>query len=282
MPGDDLRRRVGGLPWPKPADHETAEPATGEIWRASWGGTSLLVLITGTSEAAVTVAAMTAPETGDEQTLVLTADASPLHGVPFHVWLGVRAELPIRALDERIGSVPDTFMEQVRTDPGGGFAPITSALDDRAGLRADLEERIAALTAAEWQPTQTGPALRDLVGVRPGQLAKAIGILPGDATQIYERRRPLDDEAVQRVAATFNLEADAVVAATTPQIPSEILSLFDHPRRCRLVRRRARQEGTSEVAVMHSIADPLAQMAARTTGHEQPDWESLIDSALAD
>ena len=33
---------------------------------------------------------------------------------------------------------------------------------------------------------------------------------------------------------------------------------------------------------MHSIADPLAQMAARTTGHEQPDWESLIDSALAD
>lgn len=282
MPGDDLRRRVGALPWPKPADDHPAEPATGDVWRASWAGTSLLVLITATSGATVTGAAVTPPETGDEQTLVLTADASPLRGVPFHVWLGVRAELPIRALDERVGSVPHAFMEQVRADAGGDFPPITSFLDDRAGLRADLQERISALAAAEWQSAQVGPGLRDLVGVPPGQFAKALGILPGDATQIYERRRTLDNEAVERVAATFNLETDAVLAATTPLIPAEILSLFDHPRRCRLVRRRARQEGTSEVAVMHSIADPLAQMAARTTGHEQPDWEALIDSALAD
>lgn len=282
MPGDDLRRRVGALPWPKPANDQPAEPARGDIWRASWGGTSLLLLITATSEAAVTGAALTPPETGDEQTLVLTADASPLPGVAFHVWLGVRAELPIRALDERLGSVPDASMARLRTDAGGDFPPITSPLDNRAGLRADLEERIAALAAAEWQPAQAGPALRDLVGLPPGQFAKAIGILPGDATQIYERRRPLDDEAVQRVATTFNLDVDAVIAATRPEIPGEILSLFDHPGRCRLVRRRARQEGTSEVAVMHTIADPLAQMAARTTGHEQPDWASLIDRALAD
>lgn len=282
MPGDNLRRRVNGLPWAMPADDVGNDAATGDLWQASWAHTRLVVLIFVVAENNVTVSPVTEAETGDDRTAILPGDQSPLDGVPFHVWLGLHAVLPQRVLDRRLGPVGPTFRRGLGDKRAAVFPPITSPVDNRSQVRADLEDRLEALSDAEWQPAATGPSIRDLVGVPPGRFAKAVGILPGDAVNVFAQRRALSPPEAERAAAAFNLDVTDVVAATTPVVPAEVISIFDHPRRSRLVHRRAQEIGVTEPEVMRRITGPLLEMAARTTGGAPPDWEALIDDALGD
>ena len=86
-----------------------------------------------------------------------------------------------------------------------------------------------AFAHAEWQEEAEGPGLRELTGVPPGQFAQRVEMLPGDAVQVYERTRPLDDVLIERTAVVFGLPADEIAAATTPRIPADVIVLFDAP-----------------------------------------------------
>jgi hypothetical protein len=282
MPGDNLRQRVNRLPWATPSQDVGGDVATGDLWQATWAHSRLLVLILVVAENNITVSPVTETDTGDERTVVLPGDESPLDGVAFHVWLGLRAVVPQRVLDRRLGPVSPDFRRRLGDTSPRAFPPITSPLDNRSQLRDDVEDRLEALSQAEWQPATTDRSIRQLVGVPPGQFAKAIDILPGDAVNVFARRRRLTPSEADRAATTFNLDLADVVAATTPLVPDEVISIFDHPRRSRLVHRRARETGVTEPEVMLQITAPLLEMAARTTGHTPPDWASLIDDALSD
>jgi hypothetical protein len=282
MPGDNLRRRVNRLPWATAPPDIGGNVAAGDLWQATWARSRLLVLILVVGEKNITVSPVTESETGDDRTAILPGGQSPLDGVPFHVWLGLRAVLPQRVLDRRLGPVGPEFRRQLGDTIPTAFPPITSALDNRSQVRADLEDRLEVLSQADWQPVATDRSIRELVGVPPGQFAKAIDILPGDAVNVFARRRPLTPSEAARAATTFNLEVTDVVAATTPRVPDDVISIFDHPRRCRLVHRRAQKTGLTEPEVMRQITAPLLELAARTTGHTPPNWEALIDDALSD
>lgn len=282
MPGDNLRQRVNRVPWATPPQDIGGDVAAGDLWQATWARSRLLVLILVAAENNITVSPVTETEAGDDGTALLPGDQSPLDGVPFHVWLGLRAVLPQRVLDRRLGPVGPGFRRRLGDTSPAAFPPITSPLDNRSQVRADLEDRLEALSQAEWQPSATGRSIRELVGVPPGQFAKAIDILPGDAVNVFARRRPLTPSEADRAATTFNLDLADVVAATTPVVPDEVISIFDHPRRSRLVHRRAQETGVTEPEVMRQITAPLLEMAARTTGHTPPNWEALIDDALSD
>jgi hypothetical protein len=238
------------------------------------------VLILDMSDDNITVSPVTEPESGDDGTVVLPADHSPLAGVAFHIWLGLRADLPQRVLDRRLGPVGSLFRQGLGETTAGEFPPITSPLDNRSEIRADLEDRLEVLAEAEWQPMLGVTSIRELVGVPPGDFAKAINILPGDAVNIFDRRRPLSPEEADRTAAAFELEVTEVIAAATPVVPAEVISLFDHPRRSRRVHRLAQDSGVTEPEIMRQITAPMLEMAARTTGYAPPDWEALIDDAL--
>lgn len=281
-----LSERLASLPWPTVEDHGTAEPGPGQLWQLSWAHTRLLGFLLDVSEDRMTVAPVTCDDAGDDRTLVLERAESPLAGVPFHIWAGLVAEVPKRTLAQLIGATSPGVAARVRSaqhQPPGTFPPITSPLDNRAELRATIEDDLAELAEASWRPAADASPLRELVPhLRPGALAQVAGIEPGDADQVLNQRWQLDGAQAERVAAAFGLTPDQVREATKVTVDEAIAVRFDRPGRLRVLRARARSRGTTEVEEMTTTVLPLLQAAARTTGHTGPDWDVLIDDALAD
>lgn len=282
MASENLRRRLANLPWPQMED--TPDPNPGDLWLATWNDARVLVYVLSATATTFEVCAATAPLTGHDHTVIVPEDQSPVTGAAVHIWANLHAGLPQRAFDHRLGSAPD-LLDQVAAaaiTPTGAFPPIAGDLDPRREELARLEDNLATVASARWQP-DAPVRLRDLIsGIRPSSLAKATGLEPGDADQVLDGRRELTSRQIDSVANTFDVPASAVAAAARPVIDDEIVALFDQPARTRKLRTRAAASGRTVPEEMYAVALPLMQQAARTTGHEDRNWEALIDDALAD
>ncbi|MEI2652229.1 MAG: hypothetical protein V9G12_08745 [Microthrixaceae bacterium] len=251
-----------------------------------WNDARVLVYVLSAADTAATfeVCAATAPLTGNDHTVVVPEDHSPVTGAVVHVWADVQARLPQRAFDQRLGSAPDLLgrVAAATITPTGSFPPIAGDLDPRREELARLEDDLATVASARWQ-SEVPVRLRDLIsGIRPSSLAKATGLEPGDADQVLDGRRELTPAQIDSVARTFNVPAPAVAAAASPVIDDEVVALFDQPARTRKLRTRAAASRRTVPEEMYAVALPLMQQAARTTGHEDRNWEALIDDALSD
>lgn len=287
MPSERLRQRVADLPWPstEPTENDaTIEPIPGDLWAATWEGTRALVFVLSATVPTIEVCAASTPMTGNDHTVIVSEEQSPIPDAAVHLWANLCATLHRRALDQRLGSAPQ-LVDVVTTatvEPTGSFPPIADARDPRAEEQARLEDDLAALAHARWQPDIHEP-LRELIPtIRPGQLAQLTGIDPGAADQVLDGQLSLTDEQAAAVAAAYAINTTQVVRAAIPRVADNVVSLFDTPSRLRALRRRARREGLTEPEAMLEIAVPLARQAARTTGHAERDWEALIDDALRD
>lgn len=283
MASENLRRRLANLPWPQTED-TTTDPNPGDLWLATWNDARVLVYVLSATAATFEVAAATAPITGNDHTVIVSEDQSPVAGAAVHIWANIHAGLPQRAFDHRLGSAPDLLgqVTAATITPTASFPPITGDLDPRHEELARLEDDLATVASARWQP-DAPVRLRDLInGIRPSSLANATGLEPGDADQVLDGLRELTLPQIDSVANRFNVPASAVADAARPVIDDEVVSLFDHPARTRKLRKRAAASGRTVPEEMYVVALPLMQQAARTTGHQDRNWEALIDDVLAD
>lgn len=284
MASENLRRRLGTPPWPP--TEETTDPHPGDLWLATWDDARVLVFVLFATDTAATfeVCAATAPLTGNDHTVIVPEDQSPVTGAAVHVWANLQACVPQRAFDQRLGSAPDLLrvVAAAALTPTGAFPPIVDDLDPRREEVARLEDDLATVASARWQ-SEVPVRLRDLIsGIRPSSLGEATGLEPGDADQVLDGRRMLSPAQIDSVAHTFNVPAPAVAAAARPVIDDQVVALFDQPARTRKLRARVAASGRTVAEEMVAVALPLMQQAARTTGHEDRNWEALIDDALSD
>lgn len=283
MASENLRRRLANLPWPQMED-TTTDPDPGDLWLASWDHARVLVYVLAATGTTFEVSVATAPITGNDHTVIVPEDQSPVTGAAVHVWADIHAALPLRAFDRRLGTAASLLgtVATATITPTGAFPPITSDLDPRREELARLEDDLATVASARWQP-EVSVRLRDLIsGIRPSSLASATGLEPGDADQVLDGRRALTPPEIAAVADRFNVPAPAVAAAARPVLDDAVVSLFDQPARTRKLRNRAATSGRTVPEEMYAVTLPLMQQAARTTGHEDRNWEALIDDALAD
>ncbi len=287
---DQLRRRLSGLRLTTLCSQDVVpEPRAGQLWQLEWDTTALVVLVTAVpSTDSVVVIPAGDPEVGDDTTVALHEEDSPLDGVGYSLWLDLAKRVPTSVLNLYLGDVPTSIVQHVvnrgRRDDEGELPPIRSPLDDRALIRADLEDRLEQLAAATWTSlAEKTVDLSDLArrkGVRPGKLSEVAGIAPGDALAVLNGTRRLSADEAVRAAALFGLESGRLAEASRPTIPADVVALLGRPGRRGSIRRQALRRQIGEGEARREIAEQLLGAAARAAGSGTPDWDTLIDDVL--
>ena len=280
MTTDPLLARLRQLSWPTPpADHLT--PEAGQLWRAAWlDAVCLVVILAAPSERTLEVAAASADEAGDDQSVTVETTS----GLRPVVWAGVTGRVPVFTLDCRLGDLTPTSLERllsVARAGSGDWAPVED-LDDRALIRAEIADRLDELVDADWLPGAAAgddlPTLAEAAetaGVPASAVAARLNITPGDARRLLHGRREataperellagLIGQATERVS----YDEDMVVELDQPEFRPALhrLALADH--------------GGDEVAARRSKAGELMAMAARQRTPGTRNWKALVRDAL--
>ncbi len=281
MATDPLLRRLMGLTWPTPAlDHP--DPAPGQLWRAEWAGVACLVVIVEPHHGrTVSVVAAIADRVGDDTAVV----AVTRHGLAPSVWTGVSAAIKMFTLEHRITDLTgDSFAGVTDVLAGrrrGEWAAITSDLDDRILVRADLRERLRALADAEWQPAGAGDAptvgeLAAAAGLQASSVADALGVAPGDARRLLQgRREPSPDE----LSALSDLLGS--MPATGAAFDDDLVADLDLPEfRPPLSVLATNEYGGDELAARRAFAGRMMALAVRHREPGRRNWVALIRETL--
>src|SRR4051812_47080774 len=81
------------------------EPTSGQVWRARWGDTAIVVIVLAAGRDQIDAVPLTPDvEFADERGVVIDGSELPL-GFEAVAWTGVRTSLPIRVLDVMLGWV---------------------------------------------------------------------------------------------------------------------------------------------------------------------------------
>lgn len=277
MTTDPLLERLGGLRWPRPAlDHP--DPAPGQLWRASWNDTvCLVVVLAPTLGRTVLVAAAGDDEVGDE----LTVLASTVHDLSPAVWAGVTANIKTFTLEHRLSDLTSDSLASLRQAAGGHrpgtWARISSDLDDRVLVRAELAGRLEELAEAEWLPADASeaPTLAQLATVRglaASQLADELGVTPGDARRLLQAKREPTAAELQKLT-----ELLGAAPASATQFDEALVASLDHPGfRPRLQLLASTEHHDDEVVARRVLAEQMMALAARQRSPGQRDWTALI------
>lgn len=274
------------------------EVRRGQLWRAAWDDTSLLVLILEVGQVDATVVPVTIdPPAEDEQCFVLEP-AATVFGVAATVWMGPRGELPVRVLDVVVDQLPDELVDSLETGartsarelpwqarPG---MPIQSEFDSAAAVRADVIDDLdvlrsspALLAEVEGQRTPTlAQVLKEdlnlpviLDALRPLGLnqAEVMGILRGT--------RPITPDQARAVADCTGVPQELVSKAVQP-LPADLAAEAERPRWRRTWRALAEQDGVDEADARLAAAYGAFTLAARQTGSGAPDWAGRLEQFI--
>jgi plasmid maintenance system antidote protein VapI len=227
-------------------------------------------------------AAASSDDVGDDHAMV----AETVEGLRPTVWGSVRALVPTFTLDVRLGDLTPASREWlaaiVAGDGVGVWPPISSNLDDRALVRAALEDRLAALSTAAWLPSapaSEGPALADAAaaaGVEASDVARHLRITPGDARRVLQGRRELTPSEAELLEALLGPTAGQVLTFD----PGLIVELDLPEHRPALHEHAVAHHQGDEVGARRAVAGRMMAIAAR---HRQPgsrNWKALITDAL--
>ena len=278
---DPLLRRLSELRWPTLA-LDGPEPTPGQLWRAEWEQAACLVLIAGARVGrTVSVMAATSGHVGDENAVLASAE----NGMTPSVWGGVSDSIKMFTLAHRITDLTresrNTLTAVAAGQQRGDWAPITSNLDDRVLVRAELTEELQSLSRAEWLSTvnKDVPALADLASsanLRPSQIAERLGIAPGDARRLLrgQREPSLDELQVLSELLGYIPEASA-------RFDEDLVASLDMPEFRPRLRQVANEEHDGDEAAARRVsAGRVMAMAAR---HREPgprNWAALVREAL--
>lgn len=277
---DRLLDQLQGLEWPHP-DGGQLEPSAGQLWRCAWHGVAgLVVLVDHPSERTVSVVAASADDVGDE----LAFEATTTSGLRPIVWAGVTSSIKLCTLDSQVSNLASEALVRLQAlrlgSAQGTWAPIASALDDRALVRADLLDNLETFAEAEWLPTQAAAPLatqlRDQGVTKPSELAQLLHIPPGEARELfYARRSPTleQEEALQGMLgsdfrSTLEVDPELVIDLEWPEFRHGILRLAEL------------DYGGDEVAARRHVAEESMLVAARRREPGDRPWRAVISEVL--
>jgi hypothetical protein len=269
--------------------------AIGQIWRATWDDVSLLILVINVEHANIDAAPITLdPGAQDVESFVLQPSLTAF-GVDVTLWMGLRARLPLRVLDEIIDEIPASVVAWLTSSQVGsgtripqgvrfGQSPST-VFDTALPVRARVEDDLEALRASPGLPTATEaetptPTLASILGkaVDLHTLASALsghGFSQSGVMSLLRGKRPLSPDVVDVIAGVTGVEP-SLIASTVEPLPAEFVEEVDHPRWRPLWRDRARDEGLDEAAARLQVSYEIFALAARQTGSQNPDWSARL------
>ena len=273
------------------------DPARGQLWRSCWEDITQLVLVLRVTQPGIAVVApvTTDPPAADDISAVLSPDLTVL-GHPATVWGGLAVSVPLVVFDLAIGDIAARIVDAVEQIAAGHRtgvlpagvsvgAPVMSAFDQAAEVRAELADNLEILGQAAWAPQGSGSAprpLRELLQNSPdlSALKEALGLGLPAVIDIVMGRRPVTPVQAADVAAATGLTAELVLSAVSP-LPAELVNELDRPRWRRAVRAR-RRAGEPEAATRLAVAYEVLALAARQTGPvSAPPWPQRIRQYLA-
>jgi hypothetical protein len=268
----------------------TADPAGGDIWRASWGDVVKLLLVLDYHEGGVRVAPVALDvEDVDRESLIVDARCSAL-SVPLAIWLGLARELPERVLERKIVHVafdvraPRWERNLVAENRARWGRTVTSVLDRAAEERAVLEDSLETFQHARWISPSSG-GLGTMIkesSVLPRDLPALLGCNQARALAVIRGQQAVTPDEAERLAPALRVEAAQILAAN-PMPPEALIASLDRPRWRAQVQRLAQHSGVPEVSAWRTAAFGAWSLAARQTGgaDQGPAWEERLSRYFA-
>jgi len=259
------------------------DPSAGEIWRARWEDTALLVVLVDVTRTTVVAAPVTVePELATTAAAVLPPEGSTLD-LALAVWDELAAQLPTAVLDRHLGALAAHWaqlsVEEAlsRLSASRGRPPL-GANDPCVEEQARLEDALEVLAHATWVPKGTGTLgqlLSDL-GVTSDQLRALPGVQPAQVLGLRRGMRPLTAPQVDALVTLTSTPANVWWAAN-PALPAGLVELLDQPQTRARVTRLAAHDGCSEIEERRAVAYDVLALAARQTGERgAEDWSGRL------
>ena len=288
----ELTARATGL-------NENSEVRQGQVWRAAWEHTSVLVLIVETSASNFTVAPLTIdPSAEDEECLVLDS-AATVFGVEVTVWVGLISELPVRVLDTALDQLPSTLIDFILDfSHSGAIDPpplvrvgraTESAFDSANEVRADIVDDMQELRDSPTLPVETGepnPPLTDILG-KGFKVSKLVadlqpfGLDQSAVMDLMRGKRPVNLEQAEAVAQSTGTSTETVLRSVQA-LPDGFVSEVERPHWRSIWRERARKDQVDETTARLRASYEFFAKAARQTGAAAPDWTARLAQFRSD
>lgn len=263
------------------------EPSPGQVWRARWESSALLVLLVEVQRATVLACPITSDVAGSNSSAFVVPETRSSLQTPLVTWVELRRQLPVRVLDRCLGEMQSEVVEAVAANthderlPRGRLA--VHGTDPSLQEQARLEDRLDELAAAAWAPVGIG-GLKDLfdaTGVSLAQVRQLPGVPDGDALSVRRGDRPLDAPQIEALVARTGVTADRWWEAN-PQLPEALIAALDRPAARAKVVALAAEGRRSEIAAWRSVAYDVFSLAARQTGEAtEPNWEGRLGQYFA-
>jgi hypothetical protein len=267
----------------------------GQIWRAAWGDVSLLILVADVDHAEIDAIAVTLDPGAEDAEAIILAPSLTAFGVEVTLWMGLRASLPLRVLDEIVDEIPDRLIDWLASSSSNSTTPIpkgaqvgqrtSTAFETSTSIRAGVEDDLEALQAAPALPTSTQPetptrTLASLLGraVDLSVLVVALnplGFSQSDVMTLLRGKRPLTPDVVEVIAKATGVDPTLIADAVQP-LPAEFVEEVDHPRWRPVWRERANNDGVDEATARLRVSYEIFALAARQTGSQSPDWTARL------
>jgi hypothetical protein len=242
--------------------------APGQLWRAHWEEVSRFVVVLRLEGVTVEVAPVSLDVELATDDAVLLEPGETDFDVPVAIWLGLRAAVPVRVLEQHAGAV-HLDVDALRKAPAG--RPVLTPLDDRAMGLAVLGDDMDELAAA---PTSEA-SLPDLLhGVTIKQLAE-LRIPTPHALALLRGLRPLTPEQAADVASLTRASPEALLRANPP-LPAEVLRDLAAAGVQDLLPQLAARRGISEEDARLMAGYGAYALSARETGPGTVDWSARI------
>lgn len=253
-----------------PRSVESAPPAPGQVWRASWDSVASLVVVLSASDGAVVVA----PIFTDFDALIFEdEEVADFAGC---------AALVLRRHARPIAPLTlDTLFGAVSLPEHAGTNPVIDA-----ELEHEMTEPLDKL--ADWSAHGEGNGtLRERLrasGVTAGQIAAALNEPLAVAAQIFRNARPVTPNQAETLAHTIPLTADEILEAN-PTLPTQWQRELQASSYRAPIRALARQRHKTDSDTWRSVAYGAFALAARQGNGRTPESvrariESYLQSEL--
>ncbi|WP_406463143.1 hypothetical protein OH768_47035 [Streptomyces sp. NBC_01622] len=282
-----LRERFG--------DPAQVELGVGQLWRARWEDTSMLVLVLNVESHEVGVVPVTIDPPGEDEISVVVAGSRTAFGVDATVWASLASCIPMRVLERVVDAWGEDLVEftvmrargQSRPVPTGvrEGLPIRSALEPAAEVRAALADDLEFLQHALGLPVeedgQPPGTLASLLGDRLdlGTLCAALHLPQPQVMKLLRGKTPLSPDQIDTVASATGLPS-AEIAQTVRPLPADLVLVAEHPRWRSVWVRRAQRLGVSETQARLTGGYGAFALAARQTGGEPAAWDARLRQFL--
>lgn len=279
----------------RPDPNEDVVLEAGQVWRARWERTTVLLLVIEVGGLAVRAAPLTVDPPAEDSTSVVVDSAATSLGVEVTVWLGLASEVPLRVLDRQVDSWSEDVISQVfaaarspEEHTTGGVRAGRAIEDDHAPealVRAELADELDALRRVPGLPVETPganyPMLASLLGEKLNlkALREALRLPQPDVMEILRGKFPLTPDLIGKIARATGLPADAVARSARP-LPHDLVVLVEHPKWRPALAERAKALGSDEMSARLSAGYGAFALAARETGSGEPDWEGRLRTFL--